>query len=110
MVNTGEMNFLVVIGILLVILVTVGIVIYVEMGERRVPVSYSRKVVMENQNKRIMNYIPIKVNLSGVIPPIFASAILMFRSAALQIFAGPQGPSAVCALQPIPIRPFAPRV
>jgi len=55
------MNFLVVIGILLVILVTVGVVIYVEMGERRVPVSYSRKVVMENQNKRIMNYIPIKV-------------------------------------------------
>jgi len=84
LVNTGEMNFLVIIGILLVILVTVGIVIYVEMGERRVPVSYSRKVVMENQNKRIMNYIPIKVNLSGVIPPIFASAILMFPSTIFQ--------------------------
>ena len=89
LVNTGEMNFLVVIGILLVILVTVGIVIYVEMGERRVPVSYSRKVVMENQNKRIMNYIPIKVNLSGVIPPIFASAILMFPSTILQASTNP---------------------
>ena len=89
LVNTGEMNFLVVIGILLVILVTVGIVIYVEMGERRVPVSYSRKVVMENQNKRIMNYIPIKVNLSGVIPPIFASAILMFPSTIFQASANP---------------------
>ena len=89
LVNTGEMNFLVVIGILLVILVTVGIVIYVEMGERRVPVSYSRKVVMENQNKRIMNYIPIKVNLSGVIPPIFASAILMFPSTIFQASTNP---------------------
>ena len=89
LVNTGEMNFLVVIGILLVILVTVGIVIYVEMGERRIPVSYSRKVVMENQNKRIMNYIPIKVNLSGVIPPIFASAILMFPSTIFQASANP---------------------
>lgn len=48
------------------------------------PVSYSRKTVMENQNKRIMNYIPIKLNLSGVIPPIFASAILMFPSTILQ--------------------------
>ncbi|RUT49408.1 preprotein translocase subunit SecY [Campylobacter fetus] len=84
LVNTGEMNFLVVIGIALVILITVGIVIFVEMGERRVPISYSRKTVMQNQNKRIMNYIPIKVNLSGVIPPIFASAILMFPGTILQ--------------------------
>lgn len=84
LVNTGEMNFLVVLGILLVILATVGAIIYVEMGERRIPVSYSRKVIMQNQNKRIMNYIPIKLNLSGVIPPIFASAILMFPSTIFQ--------------------------
>ncbi|ARR01515.1 MULTISPECIES: preprotein translocase subunit SecY [Campylobacter] len=84
LVNTGELNFLVVIAIALVILATVGVVIYVEMGERRVPISYSRKTVMQNQNKRIMNYIPIKVNLSGVIPPIFASAILMFPGTILQ--------------------------
>ena len=84
LVNTSEMNFLVVIAILLIILVTIGAIIFVEMGERRIPISYSRKVVMQNQNKRIMNYIPIKVNLSGVIPPIFASAILMFPSTILQ--------------------------
>lgn len=83
-VNSGEMNFLVVIGMLAVILATIGSIIYVEMGERRVPITYSRKVMMQNQNKRIMNYIPIKVNLSGVIPPIFASAILMFPSTILQ--------------------------
>lgn len=84
LVNNGQMSFFVVIGIVLIILATVGAIIYVELGERRVPVSYSRKVVMENQNKRIMNYIPIKVNLSGVIPPIFASAILMFPATVLQ--------------------------
>ena len=39
---------------------------------------------MQNQNKRIMNYIPIKINLSGVIPPIFASALLVFPSTILQ--------------------------
>ena len=39
---------------------------------------------MQNQDKRIMNYIPIKMNLSGVIPPIFASAILMFPATILQ--------------------------
>ncbi|MBL0686217.1 MAG: preprotein translocase subunit SecY [Sulfurospirillum sp.] len=89
LVNTGELNFLVVIGILLVILATVGSIIYVEMGERRVPISYSRKVIMQNQHKRIMNYVPIKVNLSGVIPPIFASAILMFPSTIMQASTNP---------------------
>ncbi|WP_169778193.1 preprotein translocase subunit SecY [Campylobacter curvus] len=84
LINTSEMNFLVAIGIFIIILVTIGIIIFVEMGERRIPISYSRKVIMQNQNKRIMNYIPIKVNLSGVIPPIFASAILMFPSTILQ--------------------------
>jgi len=76
--NTGGMNFLQVIGIIVVILTTVGVIIYVELGERRVPITYAKKVMMENQNKRVMNYIPIKVNLAGVIPVIFASAILMF--------------------------------
>ena len=84
LVNNGQMSFLVVIAILVVILATVGAIIYVELGERRVPVSYSRKVIMQNQNKKIMNYIPIKVNLSGVIPVIFASAILMFPATILQ--------------------------
>ncbi len=83
LINTGELNFLVVIGILAVILITIGVIIYVELAERRIPISYSRKTMMQNQNKRVMNYIPIKVNLSGVIPPIFASAVLMMPSTLL---------------------------
>ena len=76
--NTGGMNFIMVIGIVAVMLITVGVIIYVELGERRVPITYAKKIMMQNQNKRVMNYIPIKVNLAGVIPVIFASAILMF--------------------------------
>jgi len=89
LVNTGELNFLVVLGILVVILATVASIIYVEMGERRIPISYSRKVVLQNQHKRIMNYVPIKMNLSGVIPPIFASALLMFPSTIMQASTNP---------------------
>ncbi len=77
-VNTGELNFLAVIAILAIIFSTIFVIIYVELGERRVPISYSRKTIMQNQDKRVMNYIPIKVNLAGVIPAIFASAVLMF--------------------------------
>ncbi len=89
LVNTGELNFLILIAIVLIILATVGFIIYVELAERRIPISYSRKVLMQNQKKRIMNYIPIKLNLSGVIPPIFASAILMFPSTILQSSTNP---------------------
>ncbi|MCI6641914.1 MULTISPECIES: preprotein translocase subunit SecY [Campylobacter] len=87
--NTSEMNFIVLAFVILIILVTIGVIIYVEMAERRVPISYSRKIIMQNQNKRIMNYIPIKINLSGVIPPIFASAILMFPGTILQASTNP---------------------
>ncbi|CBG40293.1 preprotein translocase subunit SecY [Helicobacter mustelae] len=84
LVNTGEINFLVLLVMLVIIVFTVFVIIYIELAERRIPVSYARKVIMQNQNKRIMNYIPIKINLSGVIPPIFASAILVFPSTLLQ--------------------------
>ena len=89
MLNTGAMSFLTVIFILLLILVTVGVIIYVELGERRIPVTYAKKTMMQNQNKRVMNYIPIKVNLSGVIPVIFASAILMFPMTVLSSSTNP---------------------
>jgi len=88
-VNAGTMSFLVVIAIAAIILLTIGIIIYVELGERRVPISYSRKTIMQNQNKRVMNYIPVRVNLSGVIPPIFASAVLMFPLTLLQASTNP---------------------
>jgi len=77
-VNTGALSFLAVLAILAIIMLTIFVIIYVELGERRVPISYSRKTIMQNQDKRVMNYIPIKVNLAGVIPAIFASAVLMF--------------------------------
>jgi preprotein translocase subunit SecY len=88
-VNTGELNIITLLAIIVIMIVTIGVIIYVEMGERRVPVSYQRKVLMQNAQKRIMNYIPIKVNLSGVIPPIFASAVLMFPTTVLQAATNP---------------------
>lgn len=84
LVNTDQISIIAFIGLLLVVIFTILAIIIVELSERRVQISYARKVIMQNQNKRIMNYIPIKINLSGVIPPIFASAILVFPSTLLQ--------------------------
>ncbi|KIM11848.1 MAG: preprotein translocase subunit SecY [Sulfuricurvum sp. PC08-66] len=82
--NENALNPLVLIAILVVIIATVLVIIYVELGERRIPVTYAKKVIMQNQSRRVMNYIPVKVNLSGVIPVIFASALLMFPITLLQ--------------------------
>lgn len=83
-VNAGTMSFIEAIAIIVLIIATILIIIYVELGERRIPITYAKKTIMSNQNKRIMNYIPIKVNISGVIPVIFASALLMFPLTLLQ--------------------------
>lgn len=84
LVNKGEINILSLIIIAGIIIATIWAIVYIELAERRIPISYARKVIMQNQNKRIMNYIPIKLNLSGVIPPIFASALIVFPSTILQ--------------------------
>ncbi len=78
LVDVGELSIIGLLFVLFIVVVTITFIIYVELAERRVPISYQKKVLMQNRFKRIMNYIPVKVNISGVIPPIFASAILMF--------------------------------
>jgi len=100
MINTGAMSFITLVGIILLVLATIFVIIYVELGERRVPVTYAKKTMMQNQNKRVMNYIPIKVNLSGVIPVIFASAILMFPMTVLSTSTNPYVQSITDFLNP----------
>lgn len=89
MVNTGAMSFLTLLAVVVLVIATVLVIIYVELGERRIPVTYAKKTMLQNQNKRVMNYIPVKVNLSGVIPVIFASAILMFPMTVLSSSTNP---------------------
>jgi len=78
LVDVGELSVIGLIFVLFIVVATITFIIYVELAERRIPISYQKKILMQNRFKRVMNYIPVKVNISGVIPPIFASAILMF--------------------------------
>ena len=79
--NTGEMNLIVLLGLIAIIAITTLVIIYVELGERKIPISYVKQG--EIQSTGISNFIPIKVNIAGIIPPIFASAILMFPTSML---------------------------
>ena len=69
--NWGK--FAVVVGTLLVIMI---LVIYVELAQRRIPVQYTRRMIGRKMYGGSSTYLPLKINMSGVIPPIFASSIL----------------------------------
>jgi preprotein translocase subunit SecY len=67
---------LAVIGILIVLVV--GVIIFFERGQRRIPVQYAKRIVGQKIYGGQSTHLPLKVNTAGVIPPIFASSILMF--------------------------------
>src|SRR5215469_4639569 len=77
-VRKGEMSLFVLLFVLaLAIGVTAGIV-YVETAQRRIPVQYAKRVVGRRIYGGQTSHLPLKINTSGVIPPIFASSILVF--------------------------------
>jgi preprotein translocase subunit SecY len=63
---------------LLLVVGTVAAICYFERAHRRIPVQYSKRQVGRKMYSGAQSYLPLKINVSGVIPPIFASSILMF--------------------------------
>src|SRR5437879_1194631 len=76
-VREGEMSIFVLILILMLAIAVTGGIVYVETGQRRIPVQYARRVVGRRVYGGQSSHLPLKVNTSGVIPPIFASSILV---------------------------------
>jgi preprotein translocase subunit SecY len=74
----GEINFLVFIPLILVVVFLIVGIIALEIGRRRIPVQYAKRVVGRRVYGGQSTHIPLKLNQAGVIPVIFASAILMF--------------------------------
>ncbi|MEU4384337.1 preprotein translocase subunit SecY [Promicromonospora sp. NPDC023805] len=69
----GVLNFTIMI---LVIILVIGLVVFVEQSQRRIPVQYAKRMVGRRMYGGTSTYIPIKINMSGVIPVIFAASIL----------------------------------
>jgi len=76
--RTGELGILVTLGIIVLMVAVVGAIIYVERGQRRIPVQYAKRIVGRRMYGGQSTHLPLKVNTAGVIPPIFASSIIMF--------------------------------
>ncbi len=78
LVSAGEMSVLSLFVIFAVAVAVVAFVVFMELSQRRIPVQYPRRMVGKRLYGGQTSYIPLKINVSGVIPPIFASSILLF--------------------------------
>jgi preprotein translocase subunit SecY len=77
-VMAGEMSIFFVIILVVVVVAVLGFIIFVEQGQRRIPVQYAKRVVGRRQYGGQSTHLPLKINTAGVIPPIFASSIMGF--------------------------------
>jgi preprotein translocase subunit SecY len=76
--STGEMGIFAVLILVILMVGVIGFIIFVEQGQRRIPVQYAKRVVGRRMYGGQSTHLPLKINTSGVIPPIFASSIIMF--------------------------------
>jgi preprotein translocase subunit SecY len=76
--GTGEIAPFFMALILALMIGVVGLIVFVERGQRRIPVQYAKRVVGRKMYGGQSTHLPLKVNTAGVIPPIFASSIIMF--------------------------------
>lgn len=90
MVSNKEMNGLVAIGIALMMAVVIGLIVFLEWGQRRIPIHASQGRAAGRQVLGAQaSHLPLKINLSGVIPPIFASSLLLFPATLAQFIHAP---------------------
>ena len=75
--------------IIVVMVAVMGFIIYVERAQRKIPIQHAKRVVGRKIYGGASTFLPLRINTAGVIPPIFASSILMFPSTILQFFDNP---------------------
>lgn len=78
LVSSGELAVISVIVIAVMVLLVTAFVVFMERGQRRVTVNYAKRQQGRNMYGGQSSYLPLKINMAGVIPPIFASSIILF--------------------------------
>ena len=87
--GTGELSVFIVFALLLLMMAVVATIVFTEGGQRRIPIQYAKRMVGRKMHGGTSTHLPLKVNTSGVIPPIFASSIIMFPATMAQFIDAP---------------------
>lgn len=88
LIKVGGVNILAIAAFLVIAVLVIAAIIYINEGQRRIPVQYAKRVVGRRVYGGQSTHIPLKLNQAGVIPVIFASSILLFPATIAQFFAG----------------------
>jgi preprotein translocase subunit SecY len=86
MMSTGAMGIFAIVLLLVLMVAVIGFINFVEQGQRRIPVQYAKRVVGRKMYGGQSTHLPLKINSSGVIPPIFASSLIMFPATIASFF------------------------
>lgn len=78
--RTGELHVLIVLALLVLAVAVTGFVVFVERAQRRITVNYAKRQQGRKVYAGQTSHLPLKLNMAGVIPPIFASSIILFPS------------------------------
>ena len=89
--RTGEMHLFAVFGLFALAVVITGFVVFVERGQRRITVNYAKRQVGRKMYAGQSSHLPLKLNMSGVIPPIFASSLILFPATIASWFGQNEG-------------------
>ncbi len=100
LVSTGAMSVFPIIILIVLMVAVIAVIIFVEQGQRRIPVQYAKRVVGRRMYGGQSTHLPLKINMSGVIPPIFASSIMMFPATISSFITVPWIQDIVSALRP----------
>ncbi len=100
LVQTGDLGFLVLLLLLAIMVAVIAIIVFVERGQRRIPVQYAKRVVGRRVYGGQSTHLPLKVNTAGVIPPIFASSLIIFPATIAQFLNVPVLTSITAWLRP----------
>ena len=100
MIRYGEMSAFMVVILLVMMVAVIAAICFVEQGQRRLPVQYAKRVVGRRMYGGQTTHLPLKINTSGVIPPIFASSIIMFPTTIAQFVQVPWIQQAANAITP----------
>jgi preprotein translocase subunit SecY len=84
LVQTGDLGFLVLLLLFAIMIAVIAIIVFMERGQRRIPVQYAKRVVGRRIYGGQTTHLPLKVNTAGVIPPIFASSLIIFPATIAQ--------------------------
>ena len=87
--QAGELPIFFVIFLVAMMVAVVGVIIFMERGQRKIPVQYAKRLVGRKVYGGQSTHLPLKINTAGVIPPIFASSIIMFPATIASFIAIP---------------------